>query len=163
MSTNGAPVALIAAMSADRVIGASDGMPWDVPEEYARYLDTVRGATVIMGRKSFEIFGDDLDNDLSIIVTRGDAVAAGVRVARGVGEAIALARSTDRPIFVAGGASIYEQALPKADRMLLSEIHGGFAGDTYFPVFDESEWEVHRLEEHERYTFREYGRVARPA
>lgn len=150
-------------MSADRVIGASDGMPWDVPEEYARYLDTVRGATVIMGRKSFEIFGDDLDNDLSIIVTRGDAVAAGVRVARGVGEAIALARSTDRPIFVAGGASIYEQALPKADRMLLSEIHGGFAGDTYFPVFDESEWEVHRLEEHERYTFREYGRVARPA
>ncbi|MEM6315510.1 MAG: dihydrofolate reductase, partial [Planctomycetota bacterium] len=65
-----ADVTLIAAMSRDRVIGAGDGMPWDVPEEYAGYVETVRGATVVFGRRSYEIFGADLDDSELVVLTR---------------------------------------------------------------------------------------------
>ncbi len=148
---------IISAMSEDRVIGAGEGMPWDVPEEYERYVETVRGATVVFGRKSYEIFGQDLDAARLVVVTSRPNIA-GVRTAGGLEEALAIAAGNGGEVFVAGGASIYEQALPLAERMYLSTIHGDFKGDTFFPAFSGAEWEVARLEEHARYTFREWVR-----
>lgn len=148
---------VIAAMSESRVIGAGDGMPWDVPEEYERYLATVRGATIVFGRKSYEIFGTDLDAAKLVVVTRQSAID-GVRTAGGLAEALRIAKSDGGEVFVAGGASIYEAAIPLAERMYLSTIRGHFEGDAYFPAFNEAEWVVARLEEHERYVFREWCR-----
>lgn len=148
---------IISAMSEDRVIGAGDGMPWDVPEEYERYVETVRGATVVFGRKSYEIFGTDLDAARLVVVTSRAAIE-GVRTAGGLEEALQVAKSDGGEVFVAGGASVYEQAIPLADRMYLSTIRGEFEGDTYFPAFDQADWRVERREEHERYTFREWAR-----
>lgn len=148
---------LIAAMSKSRVIGDGDRMPWEVPEEYERYLETVRDATVVFGRKSYEIFGRDLEAANLVVVTRRSSIG-GVRTAGGLPEALKLAEADGGEVFIAGGASIYEAAIPLAERMYLSTIRGSFDGDTYFPEFDESEWEVLRLEEHERYVFREWVR-----
>lgn len=150
-------VTIISAMGENRVIGAGDGMPWSVPEEYQHFLNTVAGQTVIFGRKSYEIFGADLDNAKVIIVTRQGSLP-GALTASSLEEALRLAATDENETFVAGGASIYEQAIPLADRMLLSTIHGDFAGDAYFPEFDRSEWSVEGLEEHERYTLREWLR-----
>lgn len=149
---------IISAMSEDRVIGAGDGMPWDVPEEYERYVETVRGATVVFGRKSYEIFGADLDAARLVVVTSRPAIE-GVRTAGGLEEALQLAASNRGEVFVAGGASIYEQAVPLANRMYLSTIRGEFVGDTCFPAFDQADWRVERREEHERYVFREWVRT----
>lgn len=151
------PVIIISAMSSDRVIGAGDGMPWDVPEEYQRYRDTVAAGTVIFGRKSYEIFASDLDADRCICVTRQTDYEA-PRVADSLATAIRAAAEDDGPTFVAGGASIYEEALAVADRMYLSVIRGDYAGDTYFPNFNEAEWPVVRREAHEGYEFFEHVR-----
>lgn len=148
---------IISAMSESRVIGAGDGMPWDVPEEYERYVETVRGGTVVFGRKSYEIFGQDLDAAKLVVVTRRPSIP-GVRTASGLANALNIAGADGGEVFVAGGASIYEAAMPLADRMYLSAIRGDYEGDTYFPEFDEAEWEVVRLEEQERYVFREWVR-----
>ncbi len=149
---------IISAMSERRVIGAGEGMPWSVPEEYLRYLDTVAGNTVIFGRKSYEIFGHDLDAAKPIVVTRRPAIE-GVRTAASLEAALRLAESDGAETFVAGGASLYEQAVPLASRMLLSTIRGEYEGDAYFPEFDRSEWTVERIEEHERYILREWVRA----
>ncbi|QDT69675.1 Dihydrofolate reductase [Planctomycetes bacterium MalM25] len=148
---------IISAMSDRRVIGAGEGMPWSVPEEYQRYLDTVASSTVIFGRRSYEIFGADLDKSELIVVTRRPAIE-GVRTAASLDEALRLAELSPGETFVAGGASLYEQAIALADRMFLSTIRGDYEGDAYFPDFDHSDWRVKRSEEHERYVFREWVR-----
>lgn len=156
-------ITIISAMTADRVIGSGDGMPWDVPEEYQRYLDTVRGGVVAFGRKSYEIFGADLADATPVVVTRQPSIESpggdAVRCAGSLESALKIADSLPGETFVAGGAQIYEQAIPLAEAMYLSTIHGDFAGDAYFPAFDESDWRVVRHERFPRYDFREYRRV----
>ena len=85
-------VVIISAMSEERVIGVGEGMPWDVPKEYQQYLRFVTGNTVVMGRRTFEIFGPDLpESTTAIVVTRSKAVGDAI-VARSLEEAIAKAR-----------------------------------------------------------------------
>jgi dihydrofolate reductase len=150
------PIIVIAAMSADGVIGRGDGMPWDVPAEYAQYLAQVSEETMIMGRRSFEIFGRDIPRARKIVVSRSRPSFPDAEAAGSLAEAIELARQTPRRIFIGGGASIYREALECADRMHLSVIHGQFRGDTYFPEFDRDRWTVARHEVREGYDYFEY-------
>ena len=134
---------IIAAMSKGSVIGSGNGMPWHVPAEYQHFLDSVRGHTMIMGRKSWEIFGGDVATAHNIVVS-GSSEVCGAEVANSLFAAIALAESYGKTIFIAGGASIYQQSLDSGfvDEMHLSTIHGEFTGDTYFPAFDKSDWQI---------------------
>ena len=149
---------IISAMSRDRVIGSGDGMPWNVPEEYQKFLRFVEGQTVIMGRRSYEIFGDDLTTTHNIVVSRSIKEMPGAVVCSSVEEAVATARSYGKTVFSAGGGSIYAQTLPLADAMYLSYIKGHFEGDTYFPAFDEAEWDVVKREDHPAFEFVVYER-----
>ncbi|HAD60057.1 MAG TPA: dihydrofolate reductase [Planctomycetaceae bacterium] len=151
---------IISAMSTDRVIGSGDGMPWDVPEEYAQYLRFVTGQTVIMGRVSFEIFGADLPpGTTSIVISRNDQIASD-HVVRSLDDALSIAAQTGRTVFVAGGSSIYAEAIPRASEMFLSIIKGdSFAGDTYFPEFDPADWSIEEERDEPRFVFRRYVRV----
>ena len=149
---------IISAMTRDRVIGSGDGMPWSVPEEYAQFLDLVRGQTVIMGRRSFEIFGPDLAESNVVVVSRSAGSVPGAEVVAGIDEAVRHAESYGTEVFSAGGASIYRQTLPLADAMYLSTIKGDFEGDAYFPEFDEAAWRVERREDHPRFEFVVYRR-----
>ncbi|MEO1451163.1 MAG: dihydrofolate reductase, partial [Bacteroidota bacterium] len=74
------PIILISAMGTNRVIGREAGMPWSVPAEYAQYLDFIRGQTVIMGRKSFDIFGADLTCTHTLILSRSLSSGQGFSV-----------------------------------------------------------------------------------
>ncbi len=153
------PMILIAAMSEDRVIGSGDGMPWSVPEEYAQFLRFVDGQAVIMGRKSFEIFGPDLTTTHNVVVSRSAQSVPGATVAAGLEQAVAVAESFGKTVFSAGGASIYRQTLPLAEAMYLSTIKGSFTGDAYFPEFSPAEWRVEREEDHPRFRFVVYRRT----
>ncbi|MEM6331322.1 MAG: dihydrofolate reductase [Planctomycetota bacterium] len=149
---------LISAMTEDRVIGAGDGMPWDVPEEYQQFLDLVAGQTIFMGRKSYEIFGPDLTTDHTVVLTRRGGVAGGAVAAASLDEAIDVARSFGKTVFCGGGASVYEQAMPRADAMYLSTIKGDYEGDTHFPEFSLGDWRVVEDRDHERFRFVRYER-----
>ena len=153
-----APVRLIAAMTIDRVIGRGDGMPWNVPEEYRHFLDSVRGGAVIMGRRSFEIFGADLADAQPIVLTRRDHAPTGALSARDLEAALDAARRLGLAPWIAGGASVYEQALPRCDEMHLSFVPGRLDGDRWFPDWDRAAWRLAEERTRPSYLFRRYVR-----
>jgi len=152
---------LISAMTRERVIGKNRALPWSIPEEYEHFLSHARGNTVLMGRTSFEIFGPDLPDSHLIVVSRSLQSLPHAEVCGNVDSAVERARSLGRPVFSAGGASIYGQTMPLADAMYLSFVKESHDGDTYFPAWDEDEWQVALSEDRGRYEFRIYRRNRR--
>lgn len=150
-------VIIISAMSESRAIGLGDGMPWNVPEEYQHFVDSVHHQAVIMGRRSYDIFGSDFQAD-TFVISR-TASLDGVFMCRSMEDAITRARCMNKTIFISGGRSIYELGIPFANRMLLSTIKGKFDGDTDFPDFDESQWTVVSEEDKGRYILRDWRRA----
>ncbi|MFQ5569878.1 MAG: dihydrofolate reductase [Rhodothermales bacterium] len=149
---------IISAMSADRVIGRGDGMPWHVPEEYRQFLRFIEGQTVLMGRRSYEIFKEDLTSAHNVVVSRSVRELPGAVVCSSLEEAIERAHAFGKTVFIAGGGAVYAQTLALAEAMYLSYIKGEFVGDTYFPAFDETEWNVMKREDHPAFEFVVYRR-----
>lgn len=149
---------IISAMSENRVIGRGAGMPWNVPQEYEQYLRFVRHNTVVMGRKSYEIFGPDLTDETTVVVVSRQAKIDDVKVVSSLADALAWAESLGKTVFVAGGASIYQLAIPVADEMFLSTIKGTFEGDSYFPEFNEEVWRITEERDEPEFVFRKYQR-----
>jgi dihydrofolate reductase len=137
------PIALIAAMSQNRVLGKDNQLVWHLPKDMRFFKTKTMGYPVVMGRKTFESFGSALPGRTNIIITRNPAYRAeGAIVVTSLEAALAeAARHHPDTIFVAGGAEIYRQALPVADTMYLTHIHAAFEGDAFFPEFSESEWQ----------------------
>ena len=138
-----AGLVIIAALARQRVIGLRGAMPWHLPEDLKHFKDTTSGCAVIMGRKTLEsilaALGKPLPNRRSIVITRNRSYSApGCETAGSLAEAMHLAGG--QRAFVIGGAEIYAQALPLADRMVLTEIDAAFEGDAWFPEFDRTEW-----------------------
>ena len=149
---------IISAMGRNRVIGSGDGMPWDVPEEYQHFLDTTRDQTIIIGRKSFEIFGPTLNCSHCIVLSRSDQKIENASVAHNFDDATKQAAETGCDVYVAGGASIYAMAIQKADRMLLSYIEGNFEGEAFFPEIPDR-WAVTSREHRGSYELVQYDAV----
>jgi dihydrofolate reductase len=153
---------IIAAMTRDRVIGKDNAMPWHIPEEFKHFKKITTGHTLIMGRKTFESLGGPLPRRNTIVVSRSfSEETEGIDVCRTLSEAVEKAKSYGKKIFIAGGAAIYRQALPLADKLYLSYIKKDYDGDTYFPEFEESEWEVTEEEDHPEFVFVVYERKKR--
>jgi dihydrofolate reductase len=146
-------ISLIAAMAANRVIGRDGGLPWHLPPDLRRFKRLTMGHVMILGRKTWESIGRALPGRTLVVVTRQEdlAVPEGVAVVPSVEEALRLAREreTDGVVFVAGGAEVYRQTLPLADRLELTRIEQDFAGDTFFPEFAEADWRLVTEERHE--------------
>ncbi len=153
---------IIAAMARNRVIGRERALPWSIPEEYEQFLGLVRGQTVVLGRTSYEIFGPDLTESNLIVVSRKINAAKGARVFPRIESALEHACSNGEQVFIAGGASIYQQTLAMADAMYLSVIKGEFEGDTFFPDFGDDDWNLAKSEDHEEFDFRVYESTRLP-
>ncbi len=135
-------ISIIAAMSSNRVIGLKDDLPWHLPPDLKHFKQLTMGHHMIMGRKTFDTIGRPLPGRVTIVVTRRtDFVHPGVLVAHSIDDALRLAED-DKEVFIAGGGEIYRLTLDLADRIYLTVIHHEFEGDTFFPPFDESKWEV---------------------
>jgi dihydrofolate reductase len=136
-------ITLVAAMGANRVIGLDGDMPWHFPEDLAHFKRTTMGGTMVMGRKTFDAIGRPLPGRRTIVVTRSAEWAHdGVDVAHSFIEAVDLASGADdaAEVFVVGGGDIYAQALPLADRLVLTEIDESPEGDTFFPEWSRKDW-----------------------
>ena len=133
-------LSLIAAMARNRVIGRDNTLPWRLPEDLRYFKATTLGKPVIMGRKTWESLGRPLPGRLNIVVTRNaDYRAEGATLVTGLPQAIAAAGEVEEA-FVIGGAELYRQALPLAQRIYLTEIATDVDGDASFPEFADSDW-----------------------
>lgn len=145
-------ITLIAAMDAQRLIGKGDGLPWRLPADLKHFKALTLGKPVIMGRKTFETIGKPLPGRTNIIISRDpDYAREGVIVAHDLQEALDAAQEAagaDAEVMVAGGANVYFQFLPRADRMELTLVHGQFEGDAWFPAYDRRDWGVIHEEHH---------------
>lgn len=149
---------LIAAVAEDGTIGDDGSIPWHHPEDLRHFRQVTLGSPVIMGRKTYESIvdrlGHALDGRTNIVLTSRVASAVvdvsdrpdgetDILVASSIDAAIARAGETGASTaYVIGGASIYEQFLPEADGLIITEVPGRFDGDTTFPVIDTEVWEI---------------------
>ncbi|WP_138751176.1 dihydrofolate reductase [Paenibacillus sinopodophylli] len=135
-------ITLIGAMDRNRTIGIDNKLPWRLPAEMAFFKKMTIGKTVLMGRKTFESLPKPLVDRRNVVLTRQtDYHPAGCELVYAIPEAIE--RFKDEELVVIGGADIYAQFLPLADKLLLTvvdvEIEGG---DSFFPSFAESDWKL---------------------
>lgn len=142
------PVALIAAIGANNVIGAGDSIPWRLPSDFAHFKRTTMGKPLIMGRKTFESIGRPLPGRTNIVVSgrpgygaEGITVVSSLEAALTEAQAVA-ARDGAEEVMIGGGGNIYHQAMAVADRLYISHVDASPAGDVLFPAIDEDEWVV---------------------
>ena len=139
-------ISLIAAMTDDRVIGIANRLPWKLPADMQWFRRHTLGKPIVMGRKTFESFGaKPLPERRNIVITRDpDYRAEGAAVVHSVDEALQAAGDAEE-VMIIGGASFYEQMLPRADRLYLTFVHANLEGDAWFPAFAPADWqEVYR-------------------
>ena len=156
-------VSMIAAAGENNTIGINDDLPWHLPKDMKFFKNTTLNHHIIMGRKTWAIFGKPLPKRTSVVITRQENYQAeGAVVTNSILQALQIAASSgEEEAFVIGGGEIYKQALPTADRIYLTRVHGTFEGDTHFPELPESDWEIvqadrHAADERHNYDFTIY-------
>ncbi|MDR0742557.1 MAG: dihydrofolate reductase [Puniceicoccales bacterium] len=127
----------IAAMATNGVIGNNNSIPWNIPEEMAFFRKMTQNASVLMGRKTFESIGHPLPNRQNIIMTRDSTWHPNTVITiQKLDQLLELA--VKGPIWVCGGAIIYEVLFPACRELYLSTIFGEFDGDTKMPPFGDT-------------------------
>jgi dihydrofolate reductase len=136
-------ISLIAVVARNRAIGSKQQLLWHLPEDLRHFRATTRGKPVIMGRKTWESLPPafrPLPGRINIVVSRNpDYLPSGATPARSLEQAISLAGDTDE-VFIIGGAQLYRQALPLAQRLYLTEVAADGVGDRFFPEVLPAEW-----------------------
>ena len=145
---NGPRVYLVAAVAANGVIGKDGHLPWHLPEDLKHFKKLTLGHPVIMGRRTWGSLGKPLPGRENIVVTRQAGYdAPGAAVANSLDGALALC--IGEPVaFVIGGTTLFEESLPTAAGLVMTEIHRDYEGDTWFPDYDRSRWRESQRESH---------------
>lgn len=144
-------ITIIGAMARNRVIGIENRLPWHLPEDLQHFKKTTLGHPMIMGRKTFESLPGVLPNRLHLVLTRSkDFVAPEGKAVQGVPDlmtAFHIARLASDETFVIGGANVYEQAMPFADRLIMTTIDQDYEGDAYFPMMNRDDFKIAAVEQ----------------
>ena len=136
MSRKKPRISVIAALARNGVIGIENRLPWRLPEDLAHFKALTLNHPILMGRKTFESLGRPLPGRTNIVITRNpDYHPDGCLVAASIPSAIALCKDADEVFFI-GGAELYVQAIPLADRLYLTEVDIEAEGDAWFPDYD---------------------------
>ncbi|MCV4267514.1 dihydrofolate reductase [Pseudomonas capsici] len=164
------PLSLIAALGENRVIGVDNSMPWHLPGDFKYFKATTLGKPIIMGRKTWDSLGRPLPGRLNLVVSRqadlqleGAEVFASLEAAVVRAEQWAQEQGVDEVMLI-GGAQLYAQGLPDADRLYLTRVALSPEGDAWFPEFDAAEWTLvsespnPALDDKPAYSFEVWGR-----
>ena len=144
-------ISLIVACAKNNVIGNKGRIPWDLPEDRQRFKKLTLGSVVIMGRRTFEEifekFGRGLPERETIVISKNhDFAGEQFCTARSLEEAISFTKKQfpQKDIFICGGESIYKEAIAKklVEKMYITKVDLEPEGDTFFPQFDESDFDV---------------------
>ena len=130
------------------MIGKDNKIPWRLPDDMIHVRELTVGKPLIMGRRTWESIGGPLPKRTSIVLTRDRAFkCVGCLIARTPDEAMKLAGDVPE-VIIFGGSRVFEDFLPRADRIYLTEVDADVGGDTFFPPLDPSDWEVIEAVEH---------------
>lgn len=131
---------LIAAISSNQVIGYNKTIPWEIPEDIKYFRETTMGQTIVMGRKTYESIGKPLPGRKNIVITSSIKEIRGVQIINSPQELLKNIKNIKNEIFIIGGQKVYEEFLPFANKMHITEIDLKINGDSFFPVWNRSEW-----------------------
>jgi dihydrofolate reductase len=135
-------LSLIVAMSANRVIGRDNKMPWHLSADLKHFRTITMNSPILMGRKTFESIGKPLDGRTNMILSKNPTYQPdGCLVFDSLEKALTAAKNFGDELFIIGGATLYEIALPFAKQLYLTQIETDFDGDTFFPEIDFNEWD----------------------
>lgn len=136
-------ISIIAAVAKNGVIGNENKLIWHIAEDLKRFKKLTLNHAVIMGRKTYESLPiQPLPNRKNIVITSNPNIKfTGAITVNSPKKAINICKN-DNEIFICGGASIYKQFLPTTTNMYLTLVHKNFEGDTLFPKFDNTNWEI---------------------
>ncbi len=133
---------LVVAAAENGVIGRDGALPWHLPADLGHFKRSTLGKPILMGRKTHQSIGRALPGRLNLVLTRQqDYAAPGCELVHSLDEAVVRAeRDGAEELMIIGGAGLYRMALPRAERILLTRVHGAFEGDTRLPTFDPADW-----------------------
>ena len=140
MSSFNPVVSLIWAMSENRVIGLDNKLPWYLPADLRHFKQLTLGKPMLMGRKTWESLPGLLPDRQHIVLTHDrNYLADGCTLVHSIEQALAMLEGVSE-VMIIGGAALYELALPWAERLYLTLVHAKLEGDTYFPMYDQTQW-----------------------
>jgi len=158
-------ISLIVAMASNRVIGDKGEIPWKIPGEQKMFKEITMGHTMIMGRKTYEAIGRALPGRTNIVITRQvDYQAPDCLVVHDLESAIESCPPDESEAFIIGGGQIYKETIAAAHRIYLTVLTRAVSGDTKFPEFSESDFEILKcdfIDAVEPYHFYIYERIER--
>jgi dihydrofolate reductase len=134
-------LSLIWAMDRNRTIGKDNRLPWRLPDELAYFKKVTMGHPIIMGRRTYESIGRPLPGRTNVVLSRDENYQVdGCTIAHSVQEI--MDKYEGSPYFVIGGAQIYRQFLPYAERLYVTFIDHDFKGDEWFPEINWPQWQL---------------------
>ena len=157
-------ISLIAAFTKEKVIGKDGQIPWTLKEDLKHFKNITEGHSVVMGRKTYESISKPLPNRLNIVMTRMPKKLKEVKEVTNKERALEIASTFSDEIFIIGGEKIYEEFLPLASKMYLTQIDIKVEGDAFFPKYNLNDWiELSREDKKDfdqdiEYSFLEYKR-----
>ncbi|MEX2054540.1 MAG: dihydrofolate reductase [Candidatus Andersenbacteria bacterium] len=151
---------LVVSMTADHVIGRDGDQPWYIKEDLEHFKQLTQGHTIIVGRRTLETpaLSRPLPNRHTIIVSDTPVTIPNATVCSSIPEALKVAQAFGTEIFVIGGRSIYEQLLPLANVLHISWVKRAYAGNVYFPTYNEHEWQLEESKDFAEFTYKKYQR-----
>jgi dihydrofolate reductase len=140
-------ISLVVACDENRLIGRAGDLPWRLPNDLKHFKALTLGKTVLMGRKTWDSLGRPLPQRDNWVLTRDLGFSAGgCRVFHCLDDALAV--HADGELMVIGGAELYRQALPLAQRLYLTQVHAREQGDIWFPDFSSFNFSEVAREDH---------------
>jgi len=137
-------LSLIFALDENNGIGKNNQLPWNLPADLKKFKQLTMGHHMLMGRKTWESIGKALPGRTSVVISRNAEIdIPGVIVKRTLQEAVEFAKNSgETEAFIIGGAQLFSDAIPLADRFYLTRIHHTFDADTFLPPVNMDEWKV---------------------
>lgn len=159
-------IAIIVATDEQGLIGRENDLPWRLSADLQYFRKVTMGKPIVMGRNTHESIGRPLPGRQNIVVTSQPYYQAeGCEVVNSIDAALALCRDAEE-VMIMGGASLYRQTLALADKLYLTQVHATREGDTWFPDWSESDWQLLSREDHPAddknefaYSFLQYQRI----
>lgn len=143
-------ISIIVAIAKNGVIGDKNTLLWHLREDMIHFRTITSGHPVVMGRKTYDSIGRPLPKRTNVVITRDTELQIeGCTMAHSLTEAVEMFDSSEE-VFIIGGAQIYSQAMPLADRLYLTIIDKEYEGDSSFPEIDYNSWRQISCEKFER-------------
>jgi dihydrofolate reductase len=133
---------MIAAVAENRIIGNKNQLPWHLPADFEYFKKNTLGKTIVIGLNTFRSIGEKALPGRKNVILNNDqnyVPPEGCFSARSIDEVLEMSK-TEQEIMICGGASVYKQFLPMAQKLYITEVHSSPEGDTYFPEINKEEW-----------------------